>query len=72
MPQHEGNRGAECRDLCQREIDKNDVAPEHVKPERGVDAHQRHRDAKRQPQQGEGVRHVDHAYLNACASTPML
>ena len=57
MAEHEGDGGAERRDLREREIDEDDVAGQHLDAEIGVDADQAERHQKARPQECERVDH---------------
>ena len=50
MTEHESYRRAKRRDLCQRQIDKDDFAGQHLDAEIGVDTDKAYRHQERRPE----------------------
>ncbi|OIQ72887.1 hypothetical protein GALL_454820 [mine drainage metagenome] len=69
MPDHEGNRRAECCDLGQREIDEDDIAGKHLYPEVSVDADKTHRYQEGGPEESERFGHLEAAALTSAATS---
>ena len=68
MTEHEGDGGAERRDLREREIDEDDLAAQHLDAEIGVNPDQAERDQERRPQQLKRVAHRPACAVSAATS----
>ncbi len=69
MAEHEGDGCAKRCDLGQREIDKDDVARQHLDAEIGVDADKAHRHQERGPKKSDRLDHFAPAALTRVATS---
>ena len=69
MTEHEGDGRAKRRDLCQRQIDEDHFARQHLNAEIGMDADQAHGHQERRP---EELQRIDHRVAAAAVSASTL
>ena len=68
MTEHEGHRGAERRDLRQRQVDKDDLARQHLDAEIDVDADQTNRNQECRQKKYQGLDHCTPAAAVSAAT----